>query len=161
MGSVEKWLNKIGFLFGAIAFVTLPCLIILSVIVRQFGFSLSFALEYSTYLLPVICLYAGGYVLSKGAHVNTDLLKNILGPRVWNWSLLAGLILGLAYLVILGIQCSMLAVESIRLGYRSMYATRTLVGYPQMIIPIGILMFAIQTIIEIVKQVKVLLGKQL
>jgi TRAP-type C4-dicarboxylate transport system permease small subunit len=101
MDALERWLNRIGFLCGAVAFVALPVFIIASIIVRQFGFSLSFALEYSTYFIPVICLYAGGYVLSKGGHVNSDLLKNTVGSKAWAWLTLIGLALGLAYLVIL------------------------------------------------------------
>jgi TRAP-type C4-dicarboxylate transport system permease small subunit len=154
MQIIEKWLNQVGVLFGAIAFVALPIFIIASIIARQFGFSLSFALEYSTYLIPVICLYAGGYVLSRGGHVNTDLFKNILGPRIWDWLTLLGLVLGLGYLVILGVECAQLSLDSIRFGYRSMYVTRTLIGYPQLVIPVGILLFAIQTVIEIIKKSK-------
>lgn len=154
MQTIEKWLNRVGFIFGAIALIALPIFIIASIIVRQFGFSLGFALEYSTYLIPVICLFAGGYVLSKGGHVNTDLFKNILRPRIWDWLTLVGLVLGLGYLVILGVECAQLSFESIRFGYRSMYVTRTLIGYPQLVVPFGIFLFAVQTLIEIIKKSK-------
>jgi len=150
--SIEKWLRTASFLCGAVALGAMPLLIAISIISRHIGISLGFPVEYSTYLLPVVALMAGGYVLGEGGHVSTDIVTSRLSESVRRWLELVGLFFGLAFLSVIEWQCFSLAMESLRFGYRSMYTTRTFIGYPQLLISVGIFFFILQIVIVIIRR---------
>ncbi len=118
--------------------------------------AIPFAEEYSLYLIPVVGVIGAAYTLSKDGHVKVDLILRCLSGKVRQWVVLLGLIFGLGFLAIMGKHTFALALLSIEKGYRYMSPMETLIGYPQLILPIGLWLFALQLVVEIVRKARLL-----
>jgi TRAP-type C4-dicarboxylate transport system permease small subunit len=132
-------------------------LVVVGVIARAgFNLSIPLTIEYVEYLIPVIGLWGAAYTLSKEGHVITDIVVRYLPDRPKQWFTVIGYLLGLAYLIILILFTSKLALTSIKLHYVSFYPTETPFGYWQLMVPIGLSLFALQLLVEIIKKARLL-----
>ncbi|MBI4284542.1 MAG: TRAP transporter small permease [Chloroflexi bacterium] len=140
---------------GSAGLSLMVVLVVAGVVSRKvFNLSIPFAIEYSEYLIPVIALWGAAYTLNKEGHVITDIVIQHVSKRARQWFLLTGYIAGLPYLVILIIFTAKLALANIGFHYVSMYATRTPLGYVQLAVPIGLALFVIQLLVEIIMRAK-------
>jgi len=144
-------LPRISLIVGGCAVTLVTGLVTAGIAARSlFNYAIPFAIEYSEYLIPVIALWGAAYTLREGGHVNADIFFRRLSARQRLWFSLIGYLVGLAYLTVLGRQTFTLALNSIKLNYTSMYPLETPVGYPQLVMSLGIALFALQLIIEII-----------
>ena len=79
----NEWLGRIV----SWTIFLMMCLVLYDVIGRYFfKASAAWAMEINqTYLLPIMALLSGGYVLKGGGHVTVDILYNRFRPRARAW----------------------------------------------------------------------------
>ena len=152
--SVGRAVAAISGIGGGVALVALTVLVVVGVVSRSvLNISLPATIEYSEYLMPVIGLWAAAYALRHGAHVRADLVLDRLPPRVRWWLMLAGDVGGLAYLAVLVVYTAETAWVSLSRGYTSIYPSATPYGYLQFLLPVSLLLFAVQLVLAILRQV--------
>ncbi len=156
-GKVSGVIPRVSVIVGAVGLCLMVVLVVAGIIARSvFNYSIPFAIEYAEYLIPVIAFWGAAYTLRKEGHVNADIILHRLPDKLRQWFIVVGYLLGMVYLVILIIYTSKLASTSIRMHYLSMYPTQTLIGYVQWMVPIGLSLFAIQLVIEIIRKARLL-----
>ena len=89
--------------------------------------------------------------------MKADLVLQQLPERVRQWLILFGLAAGLAFSIIICIPSFKMALISFKVGALAMYPTETLLGYPQLILGIGLALLSLQIVIEIIRQIRVLI----
>lgn len=127
--------------------------IVAEITARQgFAFSLHWAIEYSEYAIPIIAIWGAAYTLRVEGHVNADVIIHLLTPRVRQWLLLIGHILGLGFLIILSKELFALSLNNIEMGFRSLYPSETHYGYLQLFMAIGLALFTLQLVVEVIRK---------
>ena len=156
-GWALEGIPRLSVIVGAVGLCLMVVLVVAGIIARSvFNYSIPFAIEYAEYLIPVVAFWGAAYTLRKEGHVNADIVLHRLPDRSRQWFILIGYLLGLAYLIILIIYTSQLASTSVKMHYISMYPTQTLIGYVQWMVPIGLSLFAIQLVMEIIRKARLL-----
>jgi len=146
---------KLSVITAGFALAAMTGLIVAEVVGRGlFRVSIPFSIEYAEYLIPVIALWGAAYALSVRGHVRADIFVSRLSARPRLWFDLMGYIVGLAFVIILGIQTVDLVVTSFKFGYTSMYPLATPLGWARLVLPIGFSLFGLQLVVEIVRMAK-------
>jgi TRAP-type C4-dicarboxylate transport system permease small subunit len=152
-GSVGRAVAAVSGVGGAVALVAMTVLVVVGVVSRSvLNLSLPVTIEYTEYLMPVVGLWAAAYALRHGAHVRADLVLDYLSPRVRWWIMLVGDLGGLVYLAVLVVYTAETAWVSIGRGYTSVYPSATPYGYLQLLVPLSLLLFAVQLVLAILRQ---------
>jgi len=132
-------------------------MVVAEIIATQiFSQSLPYAIEWVSYLIPIVVFWGAAYTLREGGHVRADILMHRLSDKPRQWFFLIGYLLGLAYLIIVFRFTLQLALNSFRIHAISFFPVLSPLGPPQMIVTIGIALFAFQLVVEIVKQARLL-----
>jgi TRAP-type C4-dicarboxylate transport system permease small subunit len=153
-GTVGRAVAAVSGIGGGVALVAMTVLVVVGVVSRSvFNISLPATIEYAEYLMPVVALWAAAYALRHGAHVRADLVLDRLPPRVRWWLMLAGDVGGLAYLAVLVVYTAETAWVSLGRGYTSIYPSATPYGYVQLLLPVSLLLFAVELVLAILRQV--------
>jgi TRAP-type mannitol/chloroaromatic compound transport system permease small subunit len=154
---ILELIPKFSLVTAGLALILITLFIVIEVVARSvFRYSVPFAIEYSEYLIPVVALLGAAYVLKEEGHVRADIIVSHLSDRLRLWFDLIGYIAGLVFLVVLDIQTCTLVLKSFKYHYTSLYPMRTPLGYVQLMLPIGLSLFILQLVIEIVKKIKLL-----
>jgi TRAP-type C4-dicarboxylate transport system permease small subunit len=160
-GAVGRAISAISGVGAGIGLVVMTALVVVGIVSRSvFNISLPFTIEYSEYLIPVVGLVGAAHALRHGDHVRADLALHRLPPTARGWLIIAGYLVGLGYLIVLIVVTFTTAFSSIERGYTSIYPSATLYGYWQLVVPLGLLLFALQLVILILKETKDLLEGQ-
>ena len=158
---ISELLPKLSLITSGVGVCVMTVLVMAEIIGRNiFQVGIPFSVEYTGYLVVLIGVWGAAYTLKEGRHVRADLILSRFSDRVKQWLILIGYVLGLVYLIIVTIQSFKMAIFHIKIGAVSMYPTETPVGYPQLILGIGLLMFALQLVIEIFRQARHTLNKK-
>ena len=148
---------RLSLIVSGVGLCLMTALVVAGIVSRGvFNYSLPFTIEYAEYLVPVVALWGAAYTLRKEGHVNADIVIHRLSDRSRQWFILIGYVLGLGYLIILDIHVLGVALTSIKMHYVSMYPTQTPFGYWQLMVPIGLSLFALQLVIEIIRKARLL-----
>jgi len=151
-------MSTVGLIGGGCAIVGMVILIVIEVTARStMRCAVPYTIEVASYLLPVVALWGAAYALGQKAHVGADLAVSHLPERGREWLSLFGYILGLVYLIVLDIQVINLTSTSIQTHITAMYPTRTPIGFAQLVMPIGVSLFALLVAVEILKKARQLL----
>ena len=138
---------------AGLALVAMTALVVLGIVSRSaLNVSLPFTIEYAEYLIPAVGLGGAAYALRHGAHVRADVVLHWLPARARAWLLLAGYVAGLGYLIVLVVFTLETALVSIAQGYTSIYPSQTRYGYWQLLVPLGLGLFALQLAHLILKE---------
>lgn len=151
MKAARSLLSAIS-LYVAGAGIVLMMVLILAELVatKLFHASLPYALEYSEYLVPLIAFWGASYTLHEGGHVRADILLHRMSSALQPWIVLAGYILGLAFLSAAFVHMWDVSVRSITMNRMSFYPQPSPLGPPQLIVTIGLGLFIVQLFLEIV-----------
>ncbi len=154
---IIDFIPKFSLVTSGVGLCLMTILIIAEVVARSvFRYSLPFAIEYSEYLIPMVALWGAAHVLKEGGHVRADIVTSHFRENTRLWFDLVGYFMGLVFLITLDIQTIALVAKSLRYKYTSLYPLRTPLGYVQLVLPIGLSLFTIQLVVEIVKKAKIL-----
>lgn len=137
---------------AGLALVAMTALVVLGIVARSgLNISLPFTIEYAEYLIPAVGMGGAAYALRQGAHVRADVVLHRLPARARTALMLAGYVAGLGYLVVLVVFTLETALVSIAQGYTSIYPSQTRYGYWQLLVPIGLALFALQLLLLILR----------
>lgn len=156
-----RWIDRIsdvsGYLSGACIFLAMV-VICYAVVLRSMGYSTIWQLELATYLLIFVTFVGGAYGLKSGSHVGVELLTNRLPERP---RLVLQVIAGTLSLVLIvvvvwyGYQMWWEATES---GWTSSTAWNPPLTYPYAILPLGMLLIALQYLVIIARSIRELVS---
>ena len=153
--------SRFSLITGAVGLSLLTVFVVAEVVARQaFNISLHWFIEYSEYLIPIIAIWGAAFTLRQDGHVNADVVLHLLPERVRQWFLLIGYILGLGFLTILSKDLFVLSLKNIASTQRSYYPSATQYGYLQLFAFIGLALFGLQLLAEIVRKARRLFGSQ-
>ena len=142
---------RLGLIVSATGIFLMVVLIISEIIsTKFFNYSLPFVLEYSEYLIPIILFWGATYTLSEEGHVRADIVFHRLSEGTREWFILFGYVLGLVFLLVVLSHFVNVAWLSIKMNRYSFYPTPSPLGPPQMFACLGLGLFALQLVIEIV-----------
>lgn len=146
---------KLGLIVGALGISLMVIMIIAEIIsTKLFNFSLPYVLEYSEYLIPIIVFWGATYTLSREGHVRADIFVHRLPHPTREWVILIGYVLGLVFLIVVSKHMFDVAWLSFKLNRHSFYPTPSPLGPPQMAAVLGLGLFTLQLLIEIVKKAR-------
>lgn len=144
---------RLSYIIAEVGVYFMTGLVVAELITRHvLGFSIPFAIEYSEYLVPAVGAGGAAYTLSKGGHVKVGLIFDSLPERLRHWLVLMSFVVGLIFSMILTFGTFKMAFHNIKTGAVVMYPTKTLLGYPQLILGIGFLLLTLQLFIEIFRK---------
>lgn len=152
---IAHFIPKASLIMGGCSIALAMILVVIGVVGRAvFNLSLPFAIEFSEYLIPMACYWGAAYTLSESGHVNADVLIHQLPEKVRERLLYVGYLLGLPYLGVLTFQLYKVTAASYKGDYVSMYPLQTPLWYPQLLVWIGLVLFDLQLVFEIIKKTR-------
>jgi TRAP-type C4-dicarboxylate transport system permease small subunit len=116
--------------------------------------------ELGGYLLVAISFFGAAYTLRQGMHIRVDILVNYFAIGLRRSLLLATEILGLAYVVLLTWQSGKLAVMDLVTPSHAPTIMRTPMFIPEVLVPIGLGIFALDMLYHIVLETKTLVKRE-
>lgn len=151
---VTSALPILSLITSSVAICMMVLLVVSGVVARiVFNYNIPFAIEYTEYLIPIIVFWGAAYTLEQEGHINVGILIDRLPEKIRSWMEVIGYIVGLIFLIIMIKSSFQLAITSFRENYTSMYSTKTPLGYVQIFAPIGLSLFAMQLVIQIIRKV--------
>jgi len=148
------FLSVAGAVAAGLAAVIMVVLIVVEVVGRSvFSHSTLLADEYSGYLLVAMAFLGLAYTAQGSAHIRADSLLRLLPPRVQEWLIIIGLVLSLLFIIILTAQVAILINLAYTFQERAITVQRTPLFIPQLLMPIGLVLFGLNVAREIVKRV--------
>ena len=150
---VSRYINGLSSFWGYVSIVfavIMMLLIVLDVILRfAFNAPLIFVEEISGYLLVGIVFLGAAYTLQVDGHIHIDIVVRLLSKRA---QLIFGAVisvLGLLYLCAVTWHSFGMIMSSYQVGAASWTILVTPLWMPQLLIPIGLMVFCIQAILEV------------
>ena len=134
-----------GQIAGAVVFIMV--IMVATGAIMRYGFDrpLPFPDEYSGYMLVLITLVGAGYVLRERGHINVDIVIRMLPPRVAGWLTVVTDLASLLCVIVLILQTVNVVSISFATGRESiMGSMRTPLGPVQLLMPIGLVLLAIE-----------------
>jgi len=128
--------------------------VVIGIVARYvFNYPMPFADEYCGYFMALVVMLPLSWVLRHAQHVRIDDLVKVFPVRVVRCIDLINIFVSLAVIVILTIGTGKLVMASFTKGIRAWSAMETPLGPVQLVLPIGLGLFAIQIIVEIVRMI--------
>ena len=143
-GSVGKW--------GSLAMMILICYDVFSRYLLNRPSLISD--EISAYLVVLVCFLGAADTLRRQKHISVDVLTTKLSPRTQVWLKLVTHILSLFFIVIFTWGSAIMVYHSYVRNVTMPTILLTPVWIPQVVIPIGCAILALQYVIEISKVIQ-------
>jgi C4-dicarboxylate transporter DctQ subunit len=154
-GAALKVLTLIGENFAKMCLYTMIVLIAVDVFGRYLlGSPLKFTDEVSGYLLVGLTFFGATHTFQKGMHIRVDVLLKRFSKKVQKRITLVMDTAGLLFVIIILVQSFRSATESLEVGSRSATTLRTPMFWPQILVPIGLAIFAALIVCDLVRQFK-------
>lgn len=135
-------------------------MVVIGVIARYvFNRPLPFSDEYPAYLLVAVVFLGLTYTHKTGGHIAINVLTNRLTGNFGNWLGLVTLAVAFFYVIVLAVQTADVAILSLETGRRSHQLMLTPLGPIQALMPVGLGLFAISIMIELITKIRSLLHK--
>ena len=136
-----------GIVVAGVAVLLMVALVTVEVISRYFlRRSTLIADEYAGYLLVVVSFGGLAYTLHTEGHIRVDFVTNRLPVGVRRLLFGIGGVLGAIFVAILAWQSWQLIQTSIGINERALTVVRTPLWIPQLVIPIGLVLFLVAVI---------------
>ena len=148
-------IDSIGEWPASVAILAMAATIVVGVTSRYvFNHPLFFVEEYNGFFNVAVIFLPLAYVIRHGGHLRLDTLVKALPQRAANYLEIATNLVSLGLVIILDISVTQEVMSSFATGEESWGLTGTPLGPVQLIMPIGLSLFALQIIVEIVKRIK-------
>lgn len=159
-----RWANALSEAAGvvsAVALVAATAIMVHAVASRYFlGAATIWQTEVSIYLLLVVTFFGAAYGLKHHAHVGVDLLVEALPPKGRLLARIVTSVLSLVLILVVMWKATELWYEAYEGGFRSPTAFRAPLSVVYAILPIGMLLVALQYLALIVEAGAALLGRE-
>lgn len=148
-----------GYVSGICLFIA-ALVVCHAVVWRALGKSADWQTELSVYLLILVTFVGGAYGLKHDAHVSVDILYNKLPNRARHvQQILVGAI-SLILILVVAWRTSEMWLEAYEEGWGSGTAWNPKLIYPYAIIPLGMIMLALQYVVHILRRGLLLVRNQ-
>ncbi len=152
---IYQSLNSIGEWPAFLAILIMGVSVIAGIVARYvFNSPFHFIDEYNGYLYVVVILLPLAWVLRHSEHIRIDLVVKALPQRAANYLEMATILVSLGLVIVLTIGTTQLVITSFTRGTRAFTFLLTPLGPVQLIMPIGLGLFAIQIMVVIAKRIK-------
>jgi TRAP-type C4-dicarboxylate transport system permease small subunit len=118
------------------------------------GVSLSFAVEYSGYLLILSLFLGSGWTLRQGGHIRVSLLSERLGPDARRALDLIASLAGLAVAGFMAFALWRFALGTWQRGTLSYFPSATPLAYPQILLAMGPTILALALSARLIRLVR-------
>ena len=148
-------LNFISEWPGLLAILIMAVTVVMGVTSRYiFHYPLHFVDEYNGYLNAVVIMLPLAYVLKRAGHIRLSVVVNALPQRVAKSLDLVTILVSFSIVIVLIISAIRLVIKSFASGTLAYTVLATPLAPVQLIIPIGLVLFAIQIMVEIAKRIR-------
>lgn len=158
-----RWVSAVSEATGylsAVAMVVATVVMLHGVASRYFfGLATVWQTEVSVYLLLVVAFWGAAYGLKHHAHVGVDVMVDRLPPRGRLVARILTSLLSLGVVLVIVWKGGQLWWEAYEGGFRSPTAFRAPLGVVYAILPIGMILVALQYLALIIEAVSALLGR--
>jgi TRAP-type C4-dicarboxylate transport system permease small subunit len=143
-----------------VAILGMVLMVFISVFSRLFGYPLQPVEEYTGYFAAIITMFSLAYILKRASHVAVDYIPQRLSrkPRIILET--TTLSISLVIVILFLIAGTRLTIESFVTKRLAWTIMETPLGYVQMIIPIGLILFIFQIVYELVNDIRALFGSR-
>ena len=149
----SKIISVFGFSCGIAAWLAF-IFIFLQIVARYiFNMEIPFTQEYATYCVCYIVFIGASYNMRIKGHVRIDMLEKYLPERIGNWLSVIQAILMLVFSILFLIHGVKLAKEAYQLGTVSITPLATPLLYPYLVVPIGFLLLAVESLIQVYERI--------
>lgn len=156
--TITNWADKLSEAAGytsAIFMILIVILINTEIIVRSFFDSSTYiADEYSSYFLVAVVLLGLAYALKEEAHIRVEVIRGRLpeqGKRLFD---ICGTLAGLVLTLFITYHSIQMVWDSYSLEVTADSISETPLYLPQLMIPIGLLLFALQLIATLIRRLR-------
>ena len=145
---------------GGIAAWLAALLIFAAIIARYvFNYAILFSAEYASYLVCYVVFIGASYTMRIRRHISIGLIVTRLPTRTQGWLEVIQLVLCVIFSIAFFAHGINIVRNSFVLGTVSITATATPLAYPYLLMPIGFLLFAIESSIQLYRRISIL-GQQ-
>ncbi|MGX1306568.1 TRAP-type mannitol/chloroaromatic compound transport system permease small subunit [Amorphus suaedae] len=152
IGAVVRWITAFNHLLYRLAsllmFIIVPVMLYAVTARYLFNSPSSWGLELATLLFGPFFLLGGPYLLHTGGHVNLDLVRQSVSPRVNRFFDLVNFPIIGAYAVILFYYAWPFAVQSYDLGETSYTSWNPIIWPVKFVIPVALALLLLQAFAE-------------
>jgi C4-dicarboxylate transporter, DctQ subunit len=153
---VLRWIDRIseatGYLSG-LCILAATLVICYAVVLRATGRSTIWQTELAVYLLIFVTFVGGAYGLKHGSHVNVDLFSNRLSVRGQLIIQVVRAVLSLVLIAVVAWYSVKMWWEATSLGWTSGTAWDPSLTYVYAILPVGMILIALQYLVMITRAV--------
>ena len=154
-------LEKFGLALAAVSCAILMLITVLDVVARPLGIPMSLSTEIGIYFGAAIIFLALGEVTRANEHIRADFFEAFIPPRVRPWLQVFFIdVVFLAYSACLLWLCTELTIKSFREGIRSQTLMTVPVGWPQLVMVVGLSMLCVRLLLQTADHVRTLRAGQ-
>lgn len=157
LANIEWLSNRCSSAGGAVAasgLFVMTLLVTVDVIGRKLGHATGIAQEVSGYILVLIIFLGLAYTLREGAHISIELVTSRIPQVMRKWLKVITSFLGMGFSVWLMWYTTRLVITLYTQGSTSMTHLHAPMWPLQMLVPIGLGLFALAILVETIKTIK-------
>lgn len=157
-----KVINRINQIASAIAGILtgIICLIVCYAVVVRYVFNrpIGWSEEGSTYLMVWAAFLGAAYTLQLDGHIGVDVICKKFSPRIQTWLHIAKYLVGIIFCLLLAWKGYESLALSWKMGRTSISELQIPIYIPQMAIPVGAILLALQMAEKLMGQILSLRG---
>ena len=157
---VAQVINGIGLWPAVVSIWIMISLIFVSIVTRFFGVPLAWAEEIISYMVAILVLLGGSWVVQQNRHISINYLTEKMRPRARTGLEVVTLLVSF---VVIGFFLWLeggLVIDNFIEGRTAWTILQTPLAPVQLMMPIGLGLFIIQLAVQIVNRVKILASPQ-
>ena len=157
---VAQVINGIGLWPAVVSIWIMISLIFVSIVTRFFGVPLAWAEEIISYMVAILVLLGGSWVVQQNRHISINYLTETMRPRARTGLEVVTLLVSF---VVIGFFLWLeggLVIDNFIEGRTAWTILQTPLAPVQLMMPIGLGLFIIQLAVQIVNRVKILASPQ-
>jgi len=162
MQVIWKVINRINQITGAIAGVLIGiiCVIVCYAVVVRYVFNqpIGWSEEASTYLMVWAAFWGAAYTLQLEGHIGVDVICKKFSSRTQTWLHIAKYVVGIIFCFLLAWKGYESCALSLKMGRTSISELQIPLSIPQMAIPAGAILLALQMAEKLMGQILSLRG---
>lgn len=153
-------INSTGLWPSIVSVWLMITLIFASIVSRFFGFPLAWTEEMIGYMVAILVLLGGSWVVQQNRHISINYLTEKLRPRTRTGLEVITLLISFVVIGFFLWLETTLVIDNFIEGRAAWTILQTPLAPVQLIMPIGLSLFIIQIVVQIVNRVKVLASHQ-
>ena len=154
LSRVIEFLSYIGGYISGCMLLVAMFIVMVEVVTRFVLWQpITVAEELSGYILVFISYVGLAYCWKEKAHIRITFLVNKMSGKHSSWLRVGTLIMAIGYVILVSIVSYYFVVDAFHRGIRSNTLLSTPLGWPQLALPIGFTLLALQLAVEIVKTI--------